>query len=388
MGMIGGIVDWGNRPLESRRLFAMSRSMILQGSCEQKAYIHGGCGLFQHTASYEHNDRRALPLTLQRNQKLYTLLLDGAVQGCGPLEGLGSEFCGNENDEWILHAYLSFGTELPRFLQGSFALAVLDEHRGELFLARNSLGASPLFYAEEDHSLLFSSEIKGILHALPSVARIDVGALRAHLISPCGAFNGGALYRDIASLPSGSGRLFTPLGLTKFSWEPPETVDSSSDRGELPSTYYPDVDETSRMLGEILYAFDYPQFDHWMPSFLHHLEQAHSLGRHHLTIYDPSLCVDLQYAAERADRLGGLTDCSVKILPPPSPTTREKDLRKYERVLRELLNSSDTHVLRQLFGVRWSDSIPEEKNTAKRIRRLGMLYQTILWVERYPLLLQ
>jgi len=43
-----------------------------------------------------------------------------------------------------------------------FAIAIWDEKKKTLFLARDRLGIKPLYYTRVDHSLLFSSEIKAL----------------------------------------------------------------------------------------------------------------------------------------------------------------------------------------------------------------------------------
>ena len=44
-----------------------------------------------------------------------------------------------------------------------YALAIWDSRTNTLTLARDGIGIKPLFYAVENNSLYFSSEIKGIL---------------------------------------------------------------------------------------------------------------------------------------------------------------------------------------------------------------------------------
>src|SRR5207245_8630841 len=61
------------------------------------------------------------------------------------------------------HAYEEVGDDFVGHLNGMFALAIWDERKQRLILARDQLGIKPLFYAQLDDRLLFASEIKALL---------------------------------------------------------------------------------------------------------------------------------------------------------------------------------------------------------------------------------
>ncbi len=52
-------------------------------------------------------------------------------------------------------------------MNGMFALAIWDSERDELFMARDRLGIKPLYYAQPEGALVFASEVKAMLPALP-----------------------------------------------------------------------------------------------------------------------------------------------------------------------------------------------------------------------------
>ncbi len=71
--------------------------------------------------------------------------------------------------------------ELARHLHGMFALAVWDERRRRLLLARDPLGKKPLYYWNDGGRLVFGSEIKAVL-AHPFVsAELDADVLPSYL---------------------------------------------------------------------------------------------------------------------------------------------------------------------------------------------------------------
>ena len=83
--------------------------------------------------------------------------------------------------EVILEAYLEWGDDCLRRLNGMFALALYDSSRRRLLLARDRAGEKPLFYRHANGTLIFASELKALL-ADPSCPRaLDVDALDFYL---------------------------------------------------------------------------------------------------------------------------------------------------------------------------------------------------------------
>ena len=58
----------------------------------------------------------------------------------------------------ILHAYARWGERCFEFFIGEYALVILDERRGELLCARDSLGDRTLFYSFKGTRLVVASE--------------------------------------------------------------------------------------------------------------------------------------------------------------------------------------------------------------------------------------
>lgn len=79
------------------------------------------------------------------------------------LEKAGHQFRSDSDTEVILKAYLEWGTACLGRFSGMFALAIWDGRSRRLFLARDQLGIKPLYYYHYQESLIFASELKGIL---------------------------------------------------------------------------------------------------------------------------------------------------------------------------------------------------------------------------------
>jgi asparagine synthase (glutamine-hydrolysing) len=83
------------------------------------------------------------------------------------LEADGVRFASDCDTEVLLALYAREGAGVLDRINGIFAFAIWDAERRELFLARDRLGVKPLYYAQVGDRLVFGSEIKAMLPAMP-----------------------------------------------------------------------------------------------------------------------------------------------------------------------------------------------------------------------------
>src|SRR5207249_7257349 len=81
----------------------------------------------------------------------------------------------------IPHLYEEYGDGFPERLRGMFGLAVWDERRRRLVLARDRLGIKPLYYARRGDLVVFASELKALLASGLIEPDLDYDALDAYL---------------------------------------------------------------------------------------------------------------------------------------------------------------------------------------------------------------
>jgi len=85
------------------------------------------------------------------------------------LVSLGHVFTGASESEVIIAAYRQYGPDFPNHLSGMFAIALFDQANDALVLVRDRVGKKPLWFAKRaDGSVLFASEVKALLAALPT----------------------------------------------------------------------------------------------------------------------------------------------------------------------------------------------------------------------------
>lgn len=116
-----------------------------------------------------------------------------------------------ENDaEAVLHLYRLHGVGTDHHLRGAFTFAIHDKVRGLVLLARDPLGAKPLYYATTPSGdFVFASELRAVLEH-PGVRVIpDMRGIDAYLtmgFSPAAA----GMFKGVHKLPPGHRLVWNP----------------------------------------------------------------------------------------------------------------------------------------------------------------------------------
>ncbi|HKS08733.1 MAG TPA: asparagine synthase (glutamine-hydrolyzing) [Pyrinomonadaceae bacterium] len=78
-------------------------------------------------------------------------------------ESIGLDPRSKSDTEVVLNAYREFGVGAFEKLRGMFALAIWNNQKRELILARDRFGIKPLYYYVSNNLLLFASELRALL---------------------------------------------------------------------------------------------------------------------------------------------------------------------------------------------------------------------------------
>jgi asparagine synthase (glutamine-hydrolysing) len=127
-------------------------------------------------------------------------------------EAAGDVFKSHSDTEVILALYRRHGIGCLKFLRGMFALAIWDEQRRQIFLARDRVGKKPLNYAVTENGLVFCSELYP-LSRYPGVDNgVDLEALELYL--QCQFIPAPwTIYRGIRKLPPAHYAVYDRSGL-------------------------------------------------------------------------------------------------------------------------------------------------------------------------------
>jgi asparagine synthase (glutamine-hydrolysing) len=204
---IVGWVDFRRDLTEARRtLQAMTDTLARRGVDDQGLWIRGNAALGHTRTSIIDLAGGAQPLTVEvEGRPLATIVYNGEVynfkQLRSELETLGQRFRTRSDTEVVLRAYLEWGADFAKRLEGIFAFAIWDLRRQQLVLVRDRLGVKPLFYSLRPEGVLFGSEPKALL-ANPMVRPIvDLEGLQE--LFATAKKPGQSVFRDMAELRPG-----------------------------------------------------------------------------------------------------------------------------------------------------------------------------------------
>lgn len=175
------------QPVPAAWIQAMTDEVTYRGPDDSGLYCQGAIGL-------GHRRLSILDLSTAGHQPMcdqtgrYWLVFNGEIYNYVELRSElmqhGYRFGSQSDSEVILAAYDRWGTECLQHFNGMFAFAIWDNHRQELFLARDRLGVKPLYLVEIAGGLAFASEVKSLLQ-LPGVrAEANPPAILTYMTSP------------------------------------------------------------------------------------------------------------------------------------------------------------------------------------------------------------
>lgn len=156
----------------------------------------------------------------------------------------GHQLRTHADTEVLPHLYEDHGTDLPKHIDGMFAIAVWDSRRRTGLLARDRMGKKPLYYCQLGETVYFASELKSLLKIPGFTRTINVEALH-HYLSFKHVPHPLTIFKGVYMLPPAHQMVITPGKAPVISryWEPDFSVDPN-----LAATPEPElVDEFLRL---------------------------------------------------------------------------------------------------------------------------------------------
>ena len=184
-GITGFVQPPGSDRTEAATLIdRMCQVIVHRGPDDQGVMLKNGAALGMRRLSIIDIEGGHQPISGE--DQSVTVVFNGEIYNFQELQPLleshGHHFQTRSDTEAIVHAYEEWGTASVDRLRGMFVLAIWDDRRAELFLARDRAGKKPLYYSLTDRgTFVFGSELKSLLEH-PEVKRdINLEAVDAYL---------------------------------------------------------------------------------------------------------------------------------------------------------------------------------------------------------------
>lgn len=204
---ISGVYHFkSSKTVDERTLVAMRDTLVHRGPDSGANYLSPDkkVGLSQRRlAIIDLSKEAACPMANEDGTVWITY--NGEIYNFQPLrEELirhGHQLRTHGDTEVILHGYEEWGYDVVKKLNGMFAFAIWDENKEILFAARDHMGIKPFYYALQDGTFYFGSEIKAIL-AHPDFKKELNEAGVSHYLTFSATPAPFSLFKDVAKLPA------------------------------------------------------------------------------------------------------------------------------------------------------------------------------------------
>jgi asparagine synthase (glutamine-hydrolysing) len=169
MCRIAGIYN-PKEPFLQQRITAMRDAMQHGGPDDEGVFLHPELPL-----AFGHRRLSLIDLSPNGHQPMHfkeaglTIVFNGEIYNYKELRSTlqhnGFQFQTESDTEVILKAYAHWGVEAFEFFNGMFAVAMWDDRKKQLILARDHAGIKPLYYYLEEGVLYFASEVRAFAYS-------------------------------------------------------------------------------------------------------------------------------------------------------------------------------------------------------------------------------
>jgi asparagine synthase (glutamine-hydrolysing) len=181
-GINGILAPLPSDELQSR-IVKMNDRMAHRGPNAEGTFV-------DHQLALGHRRLSILDLDERSNQPFsdasgrFTLVFNGEIYNYKEIRAqLKNVPWRTESDtEVLLYAFIEWGNDCLRRLNGMFAFAIWDKQERELFIARDRLGIKPLYYAQKNGGMAFSSEVRSLLKSGLAESTLNHSALPDYLM--------------------------------------------------------------------------------------------------------------------------------------------------------------------------------------------------------------
>ncbi len=178
-GFLGFGSASGKGPPNRELLAEMADRIAHRGPDDAGIFTSGRLGIAHRRLSIIDAATGAQPMCSadKRHAIVYNGEIFNYIELRRDLQRRGVRFRTASDTEVVLELYRTFGLDGIGMLNGQFAFAIWDADENALHLVRDRVGICPLFYTVQPDGIVFASEVKALLPALPQAPSLSADAL-------------------------------------------------------------------------------------------------------------------------------------------------------------------------------------------------------------------
>lgn len=177
MSGIVGIVNYKENIIDRKAILQKMLKKISRGEVKEDIFLDTNSIL--GSIKIDKNEENLM--SYKYNDTTYTIVYNGDLYNAKELreflKGRGFEFETVFDTEVLLKAFVYYGKDICKYLNGVFGFGIWNVKERELFLARDRFGIKPLYYTINNGNFIFASEIKAILEYPDIETKIDLDGI-------------------------------------------------------------------------------------------------------------------------------------------------------------------------------------------------------------------
>lgn len=238
-GIVGQFNFGTGEPVRAETISRMAGTIVHRGPDDEGSYLSGSLGLgFRRLSILDLSPAGHQPMS--DPEETVWVVFNGEIYNFrelrAELESVGCVFRSECDTEVIVHGYKKWGLALLGRLNGMFGLAIWDDVKRKLTVARDPMGIKLIYYSIRRGTCFFGSEIRPVIAGLGTTPEVDPVAVNLFLRyrytpSPL------TIYRDIRKLAPGEMLTLSEGACTVSRWyqstpQPFERMPSASEATE------------------------------------------------------------------------------------------------------------------------------------------------------------
>jgi asparagine synthase (glutamine-hydrolysing) len=200
---IAGVFNVNKKPVAHQTIKTMTEALAHRGPDGEGVFVDDNVALGHRRLSIlDVSAKGAQPMVSHNSD--WIIVFNGCIYNFQELkidlQSKGHHFLSTSDTEVITEGLAEYGTVFFEKLDGMFAIAAYQKSTKNLWLSRDRYGVKPLYYYFNGETLLFASEIKGILKYPDFKVEVDISALNEYFTFQ-NVFSYNTLFKGVTMLP-------------------------------------------------------------------------------------------------------------------------------------------------------------------------------------------